>query len=84
MCLREIRKTLSMSEFYGRKTVKPHLSRISRPIGVSIFPFETTISLLTTEYRCNNRAENELFNKNYTKNQLNNNKYSVIERERKF
>jgi len=43
MCLREIRKPFSMSEFHGRKTVNPHLSRTSRPIGISIFPFETTI-----------------------------------------
>ena len=30
-------------------------------------------------YKCNNRAENELFNSNYIINALNNNKYSVIE-----
>ena len=30
-------------------------------------------------YRCNNRAENELFNKNYIENQLNNNIYNAIE-----
>jgi hypothetical protein len=41
--------------------------------------FETTISTLAILCRCNNRAENELFNKIYIEDQLNNNKYSAIE-----